>query len=224
MTTAKRLAENIAAVQSRLQSASLRAGGREIKLVAVTKTVPTATIAEALSLGLHAFGENRVQEALNKIDTLPQAQWHFIGRLQTNKARDVVGRFSLIHSLDRWKLAVAMQEQADKKDVAVNVLVQVNIAGEQQKGGLEPSELHDFLQAVSGLSRLSVQGLMTVPPIAADPEEARPYFRRMYQLYCQCDVPGVSMKYLSMGMSGDYEVAVEEGSNLVRIGSAIFSD
>jgi PLP dependent protein len=216
------LADNIAVVRKRLQEASLRAGGREVKLVAVTKTVPAAIISKALSLGLHAFGENRVQEALEKTAVLPQAEWHFIGRLQTNKAKDVVGSFSLVHSLDRWKLAIALQEAAAKKDIAVNVLVQVSIAGEEQKGGLPPSELHDFLHAVSGLSHLSVQGLMTMPPYTDDPEEMRPYFSKMYRLFSSCAVPGVSMKYLSMGMSGDFEVAVEEGSNLVRVGSAIF--
>jgi PLP dependent protein len=217
------LAENIAVVRKRLRDASLRAGGSEVKLVAVTKTVPLSIISEALSLGLHAFGENRVQEALEKTTILPQAEWHFIGRLQTNKAKDVVGRFSLVHSLDRWKLALALQEAAAKRDIAVNVLVQVSIAGEEQKGGLPPSELLDFLHAVSGLSHLRVQGLMTMPPFTDDPEEMRPYFSRMYRLFSSCAVPGISMKYLSMGMSADFEVAVEEGSNLVRVGSAIFS-
>ncbi len=217
------LAENIAHVQKRLQAASLRAGGRVVNLVAVTKTVSTPVISEAISLGLNSFGENRVQEAVSKTEVLPQAEWHFIGRLQTNKAREMVGRFYLVHSLDRWKLALALQEAAEKKGEPVNVLVQVNVAGEEQKGGLSPVELHDFLQEVCSLSHLRVRGLMTMPPFTEDPEEVRPYFKEMYRLFCACSVPGADMKYLSMGMSGDYEVAVEEGSNMVRIGSAIFN-
>jgi len=216
------LRQNLADIRLRLQQAARRLGREEISLVAVTKNVPATLLGEALALGVLSFGENRLQEALPKLALFPQADWHFIGRLQTNKARDVVGRFSLIHSLDRWELAVALQHQAEQKGVTVRALVQVNVADEQQKGGLPPEALNDFLIAVAGLSHLQIAGLMTVPPYSPDPEEVRPFFREMYRLFRTCRVPGVRMQILSMGMSNDYLVAVEEGANLVRLGSAVF--
>jgi pyridoxal phosphate enzyme (YggS family) len=218
------LAHNLATVRARLHEAARRFGYNEIKLVAVTKTVPPECIAEALALGLRSFGENRVQEALPKIMRFPDADWHFIGRLQTNKAKDVVGCFSLVQSLDRWKLACALQQQAETKGVLVNVLVQVNVAGEKQKGGVAPGELYDFLAAAAGLPNIRVQGLMAIPPYTPDAEEVRPYFKQMYRLFRECPVPGVQMQILSMGMSGDYAVAVEEGANMVRVGSALFGE
>lgn len=211
------LRQNLALIRYRLREA-----GREVRLVAVTKNVPASLVGEALALGVQSFGENRLQEAMPKMAMFPQADWHFIGRLQTNKVRDAVGRFSLIHSLDRWDLAMALQQQAQKKGVTVKALVQVNVAGEQQKGGLPPEELTDFLTAVAGLSCLQVAGLMTVPPYEDDPERVRPFFREMSRLFRTCRVPGVRMQILSMGMSNDYLVAVEEGATLVRLGSAIF--
>jgi pyridoxal phosphate enzyme (YggS family) len=210
-------------VLSRIAAASTRSGGQDVNLVAVTKTVPTDMIREAFALGHRTFGENRVQEALQKADALPQADWHFIGRLQTNKVKDVVGRFSLIHSLDRWKLARALQDEAEAQGVTVRVLVQVNVAGEKQKGGIEPVQLPDFLNEASSLSCLSVVGLMAIPPYCEDPEDARPYFREMRRLF-DCSRITQGMEILSMGMSGDFEVAVEEGSNLVRVGSALFGE
>jgi len=192
--------------------------------LAVTKTVPPEVIAQAVSCGLTLFGENRVQEALPKIERFPQAEWHLIGRLQTNKVRAVVSRFALIHSLDRWKLAAELQERAKQQGQTVRVLVQVNIGREPQKGGVLPEEVPDFLREVAQLSHLRVEGLMAIPPAACDPEEARPYFRAMYQLFRSIDIPGIEMKTLSMGMSADYVVAVEEGANLVRVGSLLFGE
>ncbi len=216
------LQRNLAFVRARLQETARRLGREEIRLVAVTKNVPVSLVGEAMSLGVHSFGENRLQEALPKAALFPQADWHFIGRLQTNKVRDVVGRFNLIHSLDRWELAVALQSQAEKKGVTASVLVQVNVAGERQKGGLPPAELTDFLAAAADLPGLQVVGLMTVPPYETEPERLRPLFREMCRLFRTCRVPGVRMEVLSMGMSNDYQVAVEEGATLVRLGSAVF--
>jgi pyridoxal phosphate enzyme (YggS family) len=216
------LQQNLTRIREQLQETARRLGREEIRLVAVTKNVPASLVGEAMALGMQSFGENRLQEALPKLALYPQADWHFIGRLQTNKVRDVIGRFSLIQSLDRWELAAALQYQAEKKGVTVNALVQVNVAGEKQKGGLPPEELTDFLTAVADLPRLQVIGLMTVPPYEDDPEKTRPVFREMSRLFRTCCVPGVRMQVLSMGMSNDYLVAVEEGATLVRIGSAIF--
>jgi pyridoxal phosphate enzyme (YggS family) len=217
----RNLQQNLALVRSRLEAAR-RPSREEVRLLAVTKNVPAALIGEAITLGVQSFGENRLQEAMPKMALFPQADWHFIGRLQTNKVRDVVGRFSLIHSLDRWELAMALQQQAEKKGVTVKALVQVNVAGEQQKGGLPPEELTDFLAAAADLPCLQVEGLMTVPPYEDDPDMVRPFFREMFRLFRTCRVPGVCMRILSMGMSNDYLIAVEEGATLVRLGTAIF--
>lgn len=211
-------------IQKQLRLAAYKSGKGNVQLVAVTKTVSQPLIAEALSLGLSSFGENRVQEALPKVIAFPQADWHFIGGLQTNKVKEVVGRFQLIQSLDRWKLAVALHDEAEAQGIVVRVLVQVNIGEEGQKGGIAPGELADFLTDVAGLTCLQVEGLMTVPPVADDPEEVRPYFKKMAQLFIGCTIPGVQMKILSMGMSGDFTVAVEEGATLVRVGSALFGE
>ncbi|MDW7651278.1 MAG: YggS family pyridoxal phosphate-dependent enzyme [Bacillota bacterium] len=209
-------------VQERISRAAARSGRDAVGLVAVTKTVPAETVREACVLGLTVFGENRVQEALPKVEAVPEADWHFIGRLQTNKVKDVLGKFTLIHSLDRWKLAKVIQKEAAERDLSVRVLVQVNIAGEKQKGGIAPSELADFLCDVSTLTHLRVAGLMAIPPFTDHPEEVRPYFKEMAHLFQNLRIPGIGMEILSMGMTGDFEVAVEEGANLVRIGSALF--
>jgi PLP dependent protein len=218
------LTERLRDIRFRMRRAAALRGNNPIKLLAVTKTVPQSAIAQTIELGLTCFGENRVQEALPKIQAFPAAEWHFIGTLQTNKARDAVGRFALIQSLDRWRLAQALQEQAEKTGITVAVLVQVNVGGEKQKGGISPGELPDFLTAMSQLSHIRVEGLMTIPPYADDPEEIRPYFREMYRLFSGRQVAGVHMKWLSMGMSGDFETAIEEGANLVRVGSALFGE
>jgi pyridoxal phosphate enzyme (YggS family) len=218
------LRENIETVRTQLRLAANRSGQDHVRLVAVTKTVPAATIDEAIQLGLTSLGENRLQEALPKVEMYPDADWHFIGRLQTNKVKDVVGRFNLIHSLDRWNLAEALHKQAEGFGKPISVLVQVNIAGESQKGGLAPAQLHEFLCDAAALSGLRVEGLMTVPPYEEDAEKVRPYFREMNRLFHSIHISGVEMNILSMGMSHDFTVAVEEGANLVRIGSALFGE
>jgi len=216
------LAARLAEFRIRLSRATQRSGRGNVGMVAVTKTVPTAIIAEAIALGLTVFGENRVQEAWPKIEALPTVEWHFIGRLQTNKVKDVVGRFQLIHSLDRWRLAEALQREAQAQNLRVSVLIQVNLGGEEQKGGISPAELQDFLSATVDLPQLQVEGLMAIPPYMADPEEVRPYFREMFRLFSSCRIAGREMKILSMGMSHDFEVAIEEGANLIRVGSLLF--
>ncbi|NLN06483.1 MAG: YggS family pyridoxal phosphate-dependent enzyme [Firmicutes bacterium] len=218
------LEERIACIQRNIAAAAARGKRQTVRLLAVTKTVPPEVIARAVSSGLTLFGENRVQEALPKIERFPQAEWHLIGRLQTNKVKSVIGRFALIHSLDRWKLATALETRAEKLGQIVRVLVQVNIGREPQKGGVLPEDVPAFLREVARLSHLQVEGLMAIPPAVSHPEEARPYFRAMYQLFRSIDIPGIEMKTLSMGMSADYVMAVEEGANLVRVGSLLFGE
>jgi pyridoxal phosphate enzyme (YggS family) len=218
------LEERLHAIRLRIQQAARRKGHQNVQLLGVTKTVPQSSVCEAYALGLAQFGENRVQEALPKVAALPMAEWHFIGRLQTNKVKDVVGRFALIQSVDRWRLAEALQEAAQRQDQRIRILIQVNVGEEQQKGGVLPGELPDFLYDVSKLHNLQVDGLMTIPPFTENPEDARPYFKKVYRLFSECTIPGIGMHILSMGMSNDFEVAIEEGSNLVRVGSALFGE
>ena len=206
-----------------------RKAGRDpdrITVVAVTKTVPPQRIREALAAGLRVFGENRVQEAKAKIPQVDaEAQWHLVGHLQTNKARDAVALFSLIHSVDSLRLAQAIDKQAARLGKTQRVLVQVNVSGEPSKFGVAPEETAELLRAMAALSHVRVEGLMTIPPLDPDPEASRPYYRRLRELAETLNalhLEGVSMQELSMGMSGDYPVAVEEGATLVRIGTALF--
>lgn len=219
---------NIDLVKRRIEAAAGRAGRfpGEVTLIAVTKTVEPARIREAVSAGLRDIGENRVQEGKAKKPELPSGLvWHLIGHLQTNKVKAALGTFDLIHSLDRAELANELHRRAVERELPVPVLVEVNVAGEASKRGLAPGETIEFISQVATLDGLRVQGLMTVAPFVEDPEEVRPVFRTLRQLADRVrdeGIPGVDMKYLSMGMSGDFEIAVEEGSNLVRVGSAIF--
>jgi len=234
MTPKVSITDNIAIVRSQIGEAA-RSAGRdpgEIKLVAATKTVSLPQIAEAIKAGLTDFGENRVQEALPKIASFPQVNWHLIGHLQRNKVKDVIGKFSLIHSVDSERLAREISGrylgpgtgyQGDLK--AVPVLIEVNVSGEASKYGVTPEQLFPLLQVISGFANISVEGLMTVAPIVPDPEKARPYFARLKALSERIKeqrLPNVVMKYLSMGMTDDFPAAIKEGSNLVRIGRGIF--
>jgi len=221
--------ENLYRVRERINVAANRAGRRpeEIKLVAVTKTVPPETIREAIKGGVSRLGENRVQELLQKQhDFPPGLEWHLIGHLQTNKVKKIIGKVALIHSLDSWRLAEEISWTAMENDIVANVLVQVNIAGEQTKYGLLPPEVADFVGAAACLPGLAVRGLMTIAPWTVDPEEVRPVFRQLKELAerLKNNAAGATMEYLSMGMSGDFEVAVEEGANILRIGTAIFGE
>lgn len=220
---------NIKRIEERIVAAARRAGRNpgEIKLIAVTKTVPVEKIREALDCGVNRLGENKVQEFLNKYQQLPPGvEWHFIGHLQTNKVNKIIGKVALIHSLDRWALAEELHQAAIKAGQVAKVLVQVNVAGEKTKYGLDQSETVDFVAAAAELAGLSVQGLMTIAPWSANPEEVRPVFRGLREIARKVEdrVAGSRMNYLSMGMSGDWEVAVEEGANILRIGTAVFGE
>ncbi len=221
------LQQRLMEVQSRIERAAQKSGrsSNDITLLAVSKTVDNATVAEAYDLGIRDFGENRVQEFANKIHSLPEARWHIIGRLQTNKVKDVVGQAFLIHSVDRWSLAQELDKRGQYLAVPVPVLLQVNISGEESKTGLQAKEVESFLQSVGKLTSLKVMGLMTIAPFSSEPEESRPIFQELAALKYKLDrknFANVELKYLSMGMSQDYEIAIEEGANIVRIGSALF--
>jgi hypothetical protein len=221
------IAENIKRVRERIHKACQRAGRdpREVTLVAVTKTVAVASIREALEGGIRDFGENYVQEALPKISALgPGTRWHFIGHLQRNKVKYVLGRFHLIHSLDRLSLAQEIQRRASPNEPA-KVLLQVNLSGESTKSGVPLEAVEELLEGVCGLSRLRIVGLMTMPPFFSDPEMSRPFFRSLRELMERLRPqlpPPHDLRELSMGMSQDFEVAIEEGATIVRLGTAIF--
>lgn len=206
-------------------AAAAESAGRDpsaVRLVAVTKTVGLEVVRQAMALGIGDFGENRVQDAAPKVTALPEARWHFIGHLQSNKVKDVLPHYTLIHSLDRPSLAASLQSAAERFDKIADVLVQLNVSGEDSKFGLEPSALADFLGYVSGFKRIRIHGLMTMAPFVDDPEEVRPVFRRLRELRDLYATPGIGLQELSMGMTNDYKVAVEEGATIVRIGSALF--
>jgi PLP dependent protein len=222
---------NLQQIQSRITAACARAGRdpSAVRLIAVSKLKPATLIMEAAAAGQRIFGESYVQELVDKasqIDT--EVEWHYIGALQSNKAKYLAGRVALIHSVDRLSLAEEIERQWRKAALSpVDVLIQVNIGQEASKAGTEESALEDLVRRVAALPHLRVRGLMALPPWCDDPEEVRPYFRRMRLLaehLRSLDIAGVAMRELSMGMSHDFEVAIEEGATLVRVGTAIFGE
>lgn len=223
------IADNFNEVLERVAAAARRVhrNPEEISTIAVTKNRTVDTIEEGIQAGIHRIGENRVQEFLEKYEVLGnQVEWHLIGHLQTNKVRYIVDKVHLIHSLDSLALAKEIDKRAAQHSIGVNALVQVNISGEESKFGMPPEEVVPFLEKVSQQFKgINIKGLMTIAPYVENPEDARPYFRQLRELaesVRALDIAGIEMKYLSMGMTNDFEVAVEEGANLVRIGRAIF--
>lgn len=196
--------------------------------MAVTKQVDDVRIPEAIDAGVDLFGENYIQEAKRKFEIIGnRVEWHFIGHLQRNKAKYAVRFIEMIHSLDRFELAVEIDRRAGIEGRVMKVLVEVNIAGESSKSGVTAEELPELIRRVASLANLSVRGLMTMPPWFSDPEDARPFFRKLRSLRDRIEkegIPGVGMEELSMGMSNDYVVAVEEGATIVRVGRAIFGE
>ncbi len=200
-----------------------------IEIVPVSKAFPLSTLQAAYKAGLKTFGENRVGEALEKIPELPDdIEWHFVGQLQSRKSKDAVPHFDLIHSVDRNSLVERLNRQAKKQDIPeVNILVQVDFTGKDKRGGVEQNNLMRLLEYISEHKKLRVKGLMTLPPYSSDPEDMRPYFKKLYRLGEKIknrDIENCRMKYLSMGMTADYEIAIEEGSNMLRIGRGIFGE
>jgi pyridoxal phosphate enzyme (YggS family) len=222
------IAENLERIHERIASACSRAGRppESVRLLAVTKGQPPERVAEAAALGLDLFGENRVQEARAKIPLCPsRLHWHMIGHLQSNKSRDAVRIFEMIESVDNLNLARELDEAAAKAAKRLQVLLEVNVAGESSKFGWAPDILLAELSEANKLLRLEIHGLMTVAPYAVDPEKVRPVFRRLAGLHRECEsIIGAPLPILSMGMSGDFEIAIEEGATLVRIGTALFGE
>jgi len=222
--------ERIEQVRRRIAEAAGRSGRdpNDVQLVAVTKSVAVSQIREALDAGLKVFGENRIQEAKGKVALLssPSIQWHLVGTLQTNKSKLAVELFDLIHSLDSVKLAACMDRHGAALRKQVRALIEVNLGGESDKSGLHESELLPLLQACRAYAHLTIEGLMAIPPFHRNPQDVRPYFRRLRLLRDRAadTHPDYRLRHLSMGMSNDFEVAVEEGATLVRIGTAIFGN
>ncbi len=222
--------DNLKNINKRINAACKKVGRdpSEIAIVAVTKGVDPYTISDAFMQGMRDIGENRVQEAQKKkANVLPGAKWHMIGHLQTNKVKDALELFDLIHSLDSIELARKIDKEANKAGKIAEVLVQVNTSGEEAKYGIKPEEASNFLREVSALQHIKVLGLMTITPLAEDAETVRPHLKRLREIYdavSQELIPNIEMKYLSMGMSQDFDIAIEEGANMVRIGSAIFKE
>ena len=220
--------ENLTDVERRIKEACLRCGREpsSVRLIAVSKTKPAEMIQEAIAAGILDFGENKPQELRDKYDILPKnLRWHMIGNLQRNKVKYVVGRAVMIHSLGSDELAESIEKEAEKKDLIMPVLAEVNMAGESSKSGLTPEETEAFLRRVSSMKHLKVKGLMTIAPMTEFPEENRVYFRELRNLAVDIDrknIDNVDMYELSMGMTGDFEVAIEEGATMVRVGTGIF--
>ena len=222
--------ENLNNVRERIRKAAERSGRNvsEIILVCVTKEAAFDKVKETIQAGVSDIGENRVQEAVRKYGLLNKEsgiRWHLIGHLQTNKAKKAIQVFDLIHSVDSLRLAEKIQEEARKAGKMQSILVEVNVSGEEAKDGVRPEGLPDLIKAISGMKNLMLLGLMTIAPYSERPEDSRPHFRRLRELRetllsYNCD--NIDMKHLSMGMSGDFEVAVEEGADIVRIGTSIF--
>jgi len=220
------LEENYKSIQTRIAAACARVGRdpSSVTLVAVSKGQPSDNVRAAADLGLTLFGENRVQEAKLKMGQCPsRVRWHMIGHLQSNKARDAVYLFQMIQSVDSLELAQEINKWADKLAKTVQILLEVNIAGESSKFGYPPERLLTEFEQINALPRIEIHGLMTVAPWTAEPERIRPIFRRLRELKTECDqILGVPLPHLSMGMSGDFEIAIEEGATMIRIGSALF--
>lgn len=223
------ISENLIAVKNHIVEAARKSGrdpGR-IRLVTVTKQVPEDNIREAQHAGAMLFGENKVQEAIKKIDALgaEKFRWHFIGHLQKNKVKNIFGLFELIHSVDSIALAELIHSGSLKLGRVTPILLQVNISGESSKSGLAPERLEETLAAASKFKGVKVEGLMTIPPYNSDPEKSRKHFARLRELRDSIENTGIeniSLHELSMGMSNDYMTAIEEGATLVRVGAAIF--
>ncbi|MCH5333292.1 MAG: YggS family pyridoxal phosphate-dependent enzyme [Agathobacter sp.] len=220
--------ENLEEVEQRIRAACERAGRDrgEVTLIAVSKTKPVELLEDAYRWGCRDFGENKVQELCEKMEVLPQdIRWHMIGHLQTNKVKYIVGKTALIHSVDSLRLAEEIERHAAKLGVTVPVLIEVNAAQEESKFGVKKEEVLTLVRAVSALPHIEVRGLMTIPPVAENPEDNRVYFREIKQLSVDIameNIDNVSMKVLSYGMTDDYETAIEEGATMVRVGTGIF--
>lgn len=224
------LKENLAVVEQNICDACKRAGRarEEVTLIAVSKTKPVDMLQKVYDAGIRCFGENKVQELCGKIDELPgDIKWHMIGHLQRNKVKYIIDKVDLIHSVDTYRLAEEINIQAKKKNIIVPILVEVNIAGEESKFGTSEEDAILLVEDISKLENIRIKGLMTIAPYVVDSEENRAFFRKIKQLSVDItnkNIHNVSMEILSMGMTGDYAVAIEEGATMVRVGTGIFGE
>lgn len=220
--------ENLEEVEKRIQAACERAGRKreEITLIAVSKTKPIEDLKGAYDLGVRIFGENKVQELTEKYEALPEdIQWHMIGHMQTNKVKYIVDKAALIHSVDSLKLAETIEKEAAKKDCIANILIEVNVAQEETKFGVHSDEVIPLIEKIALLPHVRIQGLMTIAPFVENSEENRTIFRSLQKLsvdIMQKNIDNVNVSILSMGMTNDYEVAIEEGATMIRVGTGIF--
>lgn len=222
------LKENLEYVESQIREACERSGRarEDVTLIAVSKTKPVSVLKEAYDLGVRVFGENKVQELADKYEALPKdIRWHMIGHLQRNKVKYIIDKVELIHSVDSLRLAETIEKEAARHNITANILIEVNVAKEESKFGLMPEELDEFVFEVAKFPHIQVQGLMTIAPFVDDPEENRGIFQRLRKLSVDIaakNVDNITMRILSMGMTNDYTVAVEEGAAMVRVGTGIF--
>lgn len=220
--------ENIENVERKIQAACDRSGRKreDVLLLAVSKTIDVPRIKEAVECGLTSLGENKVQEIMDKYEPMGEGvKWHLIGHLQTNKVKYIIDKVELIHSVDSLKLAEEISKRAKAKGITADILLEINAAGEESKFGLKPEECEEAVREISVLDNIKIRGLMTVAPNVENPEENRIYFKQMKQLLVDINakkIDNVNMDVLSMGMTGDYEVAIEEGATIVRVGTGIF--
>ena len=224
------LKENLKEVQENILKACEKSGRNpeDVTLIAVSKTKPVPMLQEIYNENIRDFGENKVQELVEKYDELPQdIKWHMIGHLQRNKVKYIIDKVSMIHSVDSVRLAEAIEKEAAKKDICMPVLIELNVAGEESKFGLSVEEVLPFLEEISSYEHLQVKGLMTIAPFVANPEENREVFQKLKKLSVDIaakNINNVNMSVLSMGMTNDYQVAVEEGATMVRVGTGIFGE
>lgn len=222
--------ENLVKVEEKIKRACERAGRKreEVTLIAVSKTKPVSMIQEAMDSQIMTFGENKVQELLEKQEIITEPlDWHLIGHLQRNKVKQIVGRVRRIHSVDSLRLAKQIQNDFEKRKEMAHILIEVNMAGEESKFGLAPEETEAVIREVAEFPNITIHGLMTIAPFVEDPEENRIHFRNLHKLLVDINsknIDNISMNELSMGMTGDYEVAIEEGATYVRVGTGIFGD
>lgn len=218
-------AERLTLIENRIQTACARAGRspESVKLLAVSKTHSPETVCEAAQCGITVFGENKVQEAERKIPLCPgNLSWHLIGHLQSNKVKRAVRLFDMIHAADSLKILETIDQACDEAGRNIKTLLEVNVSGEAAKFGLRPDEVESVLDAASSLRRIEIEGLMTMPPFREDPEESRQWFRALAELRERMRAAGYGLPELSMGMSHDFEIAIEEGATWIRVGSALF--
>ena len=222
--------QNIIEIQNEIKDVCAKVGRdpNEVTLIAVSKTKPYTDIEEAMKSGCLDYGENKVQELDQKYDLLPKdINWHMIGHLQRNKVKYLVGKVKLIHSVDSLRLANQIEKEFAKKDLIADILIEVNMAGEESKFGIKPEETEGLIKEISKLEHIKVCGLMTIAPYTLEPEDNRVYFKKLKELSVDIDsknIDNVTMSVLSMGMSGDYRVAIEEGSTMIRVGTKIFGE